>query len=978
MVRSRRQTAAPGSRGTKNGAGNGNAAGAPADLATFPIDDCAASLPVSDVVHEYLFAEFKTTTKTIDGLPYTLTLAPPARDHALPAGRFASAWPAGAHVVARMSPLEIHGGVPIDRVFDKDLSDLKQPLASEVQVDNLTDLLDARSGRFDLGDGKANARVKLDDNALAELAAGRSALVMGTRGKRSRPVLLRLAPLASNEPPPEPRQAVYNVGTAESFTRSPYITAEDGSNLAVRMSGEQLLALHKDGEANVRVNRRQVKLVAAEEAPIAASYAAVSQAGEGLESTATRDGVVESPSGDGAQNGAPKFTPLGQLQLALYMPWRHTWKLRGYSRGEVLHALSLAPQEEATIEVSSWDRRKRTLEDSAESEFEQTKELTQTDKDSTSVVKDVANQNSFGMNIGGNVGFNASGFNVSGSSNADARIGLNTSAKASLDLMHETVSKSSSKLRVQRQTKIGETVEIGTEEKITRRVRNANLCHTLLLNYYEVLAHYDIDISFNKAEARLCALIPTDSLGLREFNYTNVRYCESILKRVLIVPSLEPGFDAAHRLYAQDQLCEARRRNELCAGAKNVPDAEDADRQKLIAQVNRILNAYDQLGRATNNAAPFKEQSLWNFAAAAIGLAGFIWTLQFHFGGDAGVQEFQRWLYLKRARQLEPHLFDLLKTMSDERFSNASTGKAADPTSEDVQSLIEALGAIDDLAKLKPSALSADVDPLYKLLREAYGVLPMEIFTDIPPEAYSISDAGLVAALTTLREQIQELEEKKKAKEAADAMAANQAAALADLAAKDISADLEAADALVTHLNAYRNYYRSSIFQLMPWTDEFEQILAFYYPQLERQVLGFANEMLALPVNLDTVPAAKSFFDEVISKNNELVTMTDTQTVTLPTSGVHLETRLGSCSGCEEYLERVRELDLELKRAEVRIKRQEAEQQEAETERYRARLAAQDYADPVIRPPVLRIEEVGEDGKPRVPPAAPGGGAPGG
>ena len=57
--------------------------------------------------------------------------------------------------------------------------------------------------------------------------------------------------------------------------------------------------------------------------------------------------------------------------------WRQTKKLMGYSRGSLLQSLALAPREEVTIEISSWERRTRTLEQSTEAETEQSFESAQ-------------------------------------------------------------------------------------------------------------------------------------------------------------------------------------------------------------------------------------------------------------------------------------------------------------------------------------------------------------------------------------------------------------------------------------------------------------------------------------------------------------------------------------------------------------------------------------------------------------------------
>lgn len=104
--------------------------------------------------------------------------------------------------------------------------------------------------------------------------------------------------------------------------------------------------------------------------------------------------------------------------------------------------------------------------------------------------------------------------------------------------------------------------------------------------------------------------------------------------------------------------------------------------------------------------------------------------------------------------------------------------------------------------------------------------------------------------------------------------------------------------------------------------------------------------------------------------------MSNTQPVSLPTSGVRLENRLGDCSGCEEYIEQLRRLDLMTKHAEMVAKREIAKQQRLEVRRYRRRLAADDLGDPVTRQPTLRIEQSPSDdgASPQNPPPPVGAG----
>lgn len=897
-------------------------------VTSFPPASCDAGLPASDVLHEIVYGEFKQLNRTVDELPYPLVLLPRAADDTKIAEAISKAPNVYATHASAMTALDAQGGVPVSRAFHRDLRDLKRPLVAELPVRNITPLLNNR--RVTLNYAGGTARAELNDQNVADLVAGLPTTVLAKTAKGD--VALKLVQPAAQRDV-APLQNLYEVASADSFIRDPYVAGTDGTRIRVDLNGRQLRALASEGHTTVRLGGHEVTLRSGGEQTASQSYAAsvTSYRSPGLESTSTRN----VPSAD-AETPVPVVT---QLKLALYVPWRQGWKLRGYSRGELLHALALAPQEEVTIEVSSWDRRKRSFEDSAQSEFEQTTDFTDTEKDSQSVVREVANQSQFGVNFGTQVGAKFEVVSFSGSAGGDARTAINNSTKTSFDTLREATRHASMKLRLQRQTKIGETTEIGTEEKVTRKVRNPNLCHTLLLNYYEVLTHYDIVTEFNRDDACLCVLIPIRSrLGAERFTYQTVRYYESVLRRVLLVPSLADGFEAARKLFAQDQLCEARRRSEACNAAKNPGSFQTSDQERLQKQANRIVKAYATLKGANQFLSALVGPPWWQAFVPYPVLTLYL----------LDKAQFQRWLYVKRARELEPNLFTVLDALTENN-------------EEGLNNLLEALGTVSDLGALSTQKMAQDQNVLYQVIRRAYLVPPPVIFTDIPGDAYAVSDGGLYATVNGMLDLLSAIAEEAAAKKAKEEMAANQATVQKDWSDKEIAEALEAVDALTEHLNDYRNFYRTAIFKLMPWSDEFEDLLRLYSPLIQRQVLGFVGDSIALPINADLDPRTKELFDELITRNPTLLSMQSVQEVTLPATGVHLENRLGGCSGCEDYIEQIRASDIASKQVDVELKRQTLEQQRLETDRFKKRLDAKDFTDPLTRPTTLRIEQVKED-----------------
>lgn len=947
------------------------APGEPASPTLFPPGDCHAVLPASGTFHDVTFAEFKRLQRTMDDLPQAVVLAEIDREKL--AERYGRGLKTVQGDVARASPVTHHmasalalaGGVPASRSLDRALGDLAEGLFVDVEVKDVYRVIN--EGKVSLGRNRpAKTALSLTDEQKADLLGHCPVVTRARVGGGD--VLVRL-----HAPPPDnaaPLKTQYDVASAGDFLRHPFVEAVDGTLLRVRLSAAQLKALSDVGQATVNIGARKVQLRAG--GPAAGARTVRYEAARyGYRASDRLDDDIE----DGDRNrppatagGAPPPPPQGRapppppppsgnrpppppggtppppvggtagtaaavtptrLPLALYIPWRHRWVLKGYSRGELLHSLALGPQEEVTLEISTWDRRKRSFEDSAASEFEQGSEFTDTSKDAQSVVREVSSQTELGLTMSADVGAKFEMINFNSSSTAQAKAVLANSSKNNLEILRERVRKASSKLKLQRETKVSESSEVGTESKVVRKVRNPNMCHTLTLNYYEVLAHYEIATEFNRDEARLCVL-DRNPIQLEQFGYRNVRYYESVLRRVLLVPDLAPGFDAARKLFAQDQLGEARRRVKLGAAVPAVATLPADAGAPLQGYATRVAAAFRRLSDATLNArlvvSPWMLISPWPVLTLSL----------------TGKSDVQRYMYLRRARAIAPQLFSVLGAIS------------GDASSQNVQDLAEALSATT-ISTLSTSAIAQDKDALYRTLREDLNVPPMAVFTDVPEDAYAVDDAGLVATLMTFSEGVQGAASAQEVGTARQTMEAHQSSVEADYGTKEIAEALGAVESLCDHLNKYRNYYRTCILTLMPFPDEFQARLSLL-PMIERRVLGFDNDEVALSINAALDPRTDQLFRTLVTENAELVSMRTTQSVMLPTSGIHVEARVGECCACEDYIDDLRDLDLRSREADIALKLEAAAEKKLESERRRARLEAGQLDDPVAQAPVLRVE----------------------
>ena len=130
------------------------------------------------------------------------------------------------------------------------------------------------------------------------------------------------------------------------------------------------------------------------------------------------------------------------MQLALYLPFRQQWKLRGYNRGRIVNSFTLAPQEEQTIEVFKWDRLSRSMESNTSFESEETNESSSTRRDTRDIARDVARQTGFETNSSGKVGFKVGVVNADLSAGFNARASINDAEKETRGAITEATTRS--------------------------------------------------------------------------------------------------------------------------------------------------------------------------------------------------------------------------------------------------------------------------------------------------------------------------------------------------------------------------------------------------------------------------------------------------------------------------------------------------------------------------------------------------------
>ena len=234
-------------------------------------------------------------------------------------------------------------------------------------------------------------------------------------------------------------------------------------------------------------------------------------------------------------------------------------------------------------------------------EFEQLAEVSETLKDSTETINEVTKDSSFQFQPNGSIGVDLQVVDIELGASASTTDALKDFTKSTVTHIDETVARASARLKATRHTKVEETIEIGREERVTRKVRNPNLCRTLNLTYFEELANYRVDTFVVPEQARLCVLVPNPAPWNPSRAF--IRTHEHVLRPVLLARELETGFDAAKMLAARDRLCDiACTRCECEAPAASAAAApSDGQMTPLDQAIELLRHTYHELRLQADN-----------------------------------------------------------------------------------------------------------------------------------------------------------------------------------------------------------------------------------------------------------------------------------------------------------------------------------------------------------------------------------------
>lgn len=860
------------------------------------------------------------------------------------------------------------------------------------------------SGRpIDAADG--NVLVPATPQVAGALLSRTAIVVPGLVRDAVRPV--RLSPVAeARGVGDQPAARRFIIGDAAGFFGNPVVPSLDGRPVGVSLDPGLAGALRRDGSVTIEVGGHRVELRLGPEAitnpgrdgltpnPLDGGFGGIEWPGIGrepveeLELTYDWFDIHGKPSGHGgtgtssttptpmpATKPAPIPRPKG-LQVAVFLPWRQEWTLVGFSRGNLLSSIALAPGEEVTIRVSQWERRSKALEQTAETETDITADFTSTTRDTEDVFREMTSSQEFQAQASASLdasyspGVASIQIGVDGSLSSGSNVG--SIARSSQQHMQETVRRATTKVRSRRVTKITEQVESGRSEDVVRHIRNRNACHSLTLDYHERLAHYTVTTTFVPDRVRVVVMIENP---LRSTTFTNllVRSNETALRNSLLNQELADAF-AACRLLASYGFAWTEA-EAIAAKSKTVAelDRERAKQQPAAGgQPQEVKPEPPQLKAVTAALQEIRKAAVLLVAGDYNPAFKQIAETDTHRASEPNRQSAQRWLF----RTLVQNKIGASLVSKLREISNPSTQLTVDYARTFVDAVAStSFPSLSDLAGLKDT--EKEEAGLAAAIKEYYGWFGnWGWFTGQVRDQgmYSPDDCGFVGAHKRLTDAMRDYEAKASEGDALLTQqqlvgGANEEQAAANWVDKlemkyglEVVADaMEREQALMAHLNEHADYYRFVLFQALPPGEQLK-LLTDLAPQLkvgffEPRVVANNGPLLALPLTpVGETALAKLIKDlkETLDKASKDATAAQERMrpddYILPTPGMTVITTLGSCDGCGPHERKM--LTIEARRATA-----EADLVAEEARRRRLRVDNKIYDDPAPTNP-LRIEVV--------------------
>jgi hypothetical protein len=322
------------------------------------------------------------------------------------------------------------------------------------------------------------------------------------------------------------------------------------------------------------ITKESALLAAKEElSPFAVTKALTAEWANAFKTVAARGELMAQNSVD--WDSTPTFYQAATIAHGHILYYKQIWKADGYSLGDLLYSLPLAPGQKKQIVIFDWDRSEYGRRDEATHEDEALDAYLSHNRDILDITHgSVAEQmrggsssrtsgsaGGVGAGIGALIGpvmiGVAGGYSTSsGSASSSAWQNSSRDVSASgLNQLRDVIQQGASAVRNQRSTVVQTARQTERFRVETDVVANHNHCHAITIEYFEVLRHYAIEQQLTQVQE--CLFIP---LLMSAFDLAKVMRWRDILRAVLLLPRrraprifqeqpLLRGIDAVERIY---------------------------------------------------------------------------------------------------------------------------------------------------------------------------------------------------------------------------------------------------------------------------------------------------------------------------------------------------------------------------------------------------------------------------------------------
>jgi hypothetical protein len=739
---------------------------------------------------------------------------------------------------------------------------------------------------------------------------------------------------------------------------------------------------------------------------------------------------------------------LPNFEFVLYLPYRQCWNLLGYSRGELIQSVALAPQQETTVEIV-------------------------TPRDSTSgqgpalVARQIAAGQSWRMDPDGDVLVPVKPVTMQNQKEMDFGDQLSDLNSSTLQLIKDSTQKTSAWLKSAFKSRVVEARQAGSQDRATRKLHNPNAFQSLTVDFFEVLTAYSVQTEMLRDQARLCVLTP--NFLPAQIDRSFLLCYEGVLRDVLLSPVYSPGFEAAHTLAAYERLndlkpavqaqppksAESQPQGTPPAGTQP-PGQSPAQKAGASPETNPATTATTAYGAAVVNAVKaLVAASPTAFIQLANDIPRFIRSQVPDFLGGMGQAEkrqyeeecsaartgFHRWLFRKC----------FLEVMGGGLWNTLLEFRTSTLTYPACQALLTAItpSFIADLANI-----SMMIVTLQSKAVAIMGTLLKSQCANMLPLIQNIGfdDAGLRPALINLRAEMGAGASEAQQTQAGMLIPADTAPASSSSAGagasgstvnstalgnpsaagaggggstvnstalgnpsaagagasgssvsstalgnpsaaggggggtggggssspsaygqpvvrtdgqnptigvptatppaasqntgaeyswKELAVAQVTEGALLAHIQGNQAHYRQAIWSRMDANDRlvYLSLLGNLSDYIENEVVGFVGNKAAMPFRLPADPGLAEWFHGIMREGREFGVDTEAYRVTLPTTSLHVDTRLDPKITCDATTRRLRELELEEKINRVKLLNQQVEQASSETRRLELRLS---------------------------------------